>query len=429
MDLAPTDRPMSEVPPPLPPTANASRGTPPHFLVLLLNLCFVLFLADGIVSLLDDTLIVLSGQHSLAALRAMVFLVATLLAVVIYLLMGITPMIPKRFFLPITLFNVAAALLALPLYIYAHSRFQQITWAISLLQVIFALVVLRWMRGKLALRWPFITGEKLNQRGFSWLNMLLFLLANAVIVVPGIAAYLFFCAGLAADHFSDGFVRLNTQGLAVQARTYLRQDGKTVQLVPMAHVGEPDFYWALSKSFPTNSVILMEGVTDDEKLLTNRITYQRTASSLGLSEQQTEFKPNPAEFVWADVDVGQFSTNTINFLNLVMRVHARGLNAETVLPLLQYSPPPGFEQELMNDLLRKRNHRVLEELNTQLSQSDYIIIPWGAAHMPEIAKQIQKDGFHLQEKINYQAIRFHPPGSGARRPDKVETPPSQGVKP
>jgi hypothetical protein len=92
-----------------------------------------------------------------------------------------------------------------------------------------------------------------------------------------------------------------------------------------------------------------------------------------------------------------------------MLIHAKGINPENLIRILQYAPPPQFEEQLINDLLRKRNERLLEELHAQLLESDYLIVPWGAAHMPEIARQIQKSGFHLQESQEYVAIRFHAP--------------------
>jgi hypothetical protein len=246
---------------------------------------------------------------------------------------------------------------------------------------------------------------RLQGRRFSWRNLLVFLLANVFVLIPGVVVYLVYCTVLATDHFSEGFVALRSDGLAVQARRYVRNDGKTIQLFPMSHVGEAAFYQKLSASFPTNSTILMEGVTDDRNLLTNKITYQRMAASLGVAEQQKEFRPR-GQLVRADVDVEQFSTSTIDFLNSVMLVHAKGLNAQTMLALIQYSPPPHFEEHLLEDLLRKRNRRLLEEIKARLPQSEHLTVPWGAAHMPEIAREIQKSGFRLVETREYVTIRF-----------------------
>jgi len=87
----------------------------------------------------------------------------------------------------------------------------------------------------------------------------------------------------------------------------------------------------------------------------------------------------------ADVDVKEFTPNTIGFLNVVMRIHSKGLNAATLMELMSFSPPPGFEKELFDDLLRKRNRHLLDEMQRRLPETENIVVPWGAAHMPEIA--------------------------------------------
>jgi len=92
---------------------------------------------------------------------------------------------------------------------------------------------------------------------------------------------------------------------------------------------------------------------------------------------------------------------------MVMLVHAKGLTVETVLKLLEYSPSPQVQEQLFDDLLRKRNRHLLGELNSQLSKAENIVVPWGVAHMPEIAKEIQRSGFRLEATQDYVAIRFH----------------------
>jgi hypothetical protein len=130
------------------------------------------------------------------------------------------------------------------------------------------------------------------------------------------------------------------------------------------------------------------------------------ATSLGLAEQQKEFRPSRVQMVWADLDVEEFATNTIDFLNLVMLIHSKGVNVETVLMLMEFSPPPDVQEQLFDDVLSKRNQHLVEEIQSRLAQSDNIIVPWGAAHMPGIAREIQKAGFHLEGSRDYQAIRF-----------------------
>jgi hypothetical protein len=388
-------------------------------LAILLSVCLGLFLADGVVSLLDDSLALLFGVHLLTWIRGVVCLFAVLVALVVYVLMGLTPVIPKRLFLPLTLFNPLATLAYVPFVIYFYSRLQQVAWVFSCCQVIFGLSLLCLVQGGFNLRWPLVAEKQLAAWRFGWRNLWIFLLANLFVIVPVVIGYLVLCAALAVGHFSEGFLALRPDGLKVQVRKYIRSDGKTIQLFPMSHIGDAEFYQKLSQSFPTNSIILMEGVSDDRNLITNKVTYQRMATSLGLAEQHEEFNPTQGEMVPADVDVAQFTPNTIGFLNLVMLVHAKGMNAETLLKLARFSPPPHYEEQLLDDLLRKRNRHLLEELTARLPQTEHIIIPWGVAHMPGIAEEIQKSGFRLAETQDYMVIRFRPAGSKAKSARKT----------
>lgn len=415
----PTNPPLVESaagPPPLtsasPPPLSIGQGHQAQsirpLLCLVLSLCFVLFLADAAVSFTDESFILFFDNHTLTALRQIVLLFALLASAVVYLLMCVTPLIPKRLFLPIVLFNPVAGLLQIPFAIYSFNKIELITWAICLSQVILGLSLLLWLRRGFTFRWPIIDQTQLQGHGFSWVNLGVFLALNVFVLLPAIGFYLALCASLAVGHLSEGFLALRPAGLTVQVRTYVRADGKTIQLVPMSHVGEPEFYRKLTQSFATNSTILMEGVSDEQHLLTNRITYRRMAKSLGLAPQERAFRPAPVQMVPADIDVQQFTTNTIDFLNLVMLLHSKGVSPENLMKLVQYTPPPHFEEQLLEDLLRKRNRHLVQEIHDQLTESDFLIVPWGAAHMPEIAKEIQKSGFHLQRTSEYVAIRFHP---------------------
>jgi hypothetical protein len=404
---------LPATPPPLVQSSPPAQPTPGRIsfgrqlILILLNLCLALFLLDAAASLLNESFGLFLGTRLLSGLSGLIAFFMLLLGLLIYFLMGITPAIPKRIFVPVVLFGPVATLLTIPFLIYFYSLSQLIAWLGAVCQVAIAVGILFYLRGSLKMSWPLFTEDRLGARSFSWLNLIGFISANVFVLLPVLVCYLFLCASLAVSHFGEGFLALRPNGLAVQTRKYVRNDGRTVQLVPMSHIGESSFYQALSESFPTNALILMEGVTDEQHLLTNKITYQRMAKSLGLAEQQREFKPSPVHLIHADVDVGEFRTNTINFLNLVMLIHGRGVTAENLLKVLQYSPSPDFQEQLLDDLLLKRNRHVLGELQSHLPDADYIIIPWGAAHMPGISHGLEKAGFRVADTHYYQAVRFH----------------------
>lgn len=380
-------------------------------LAALLSVFLAVFLADALLSLADDSLVLFFDVDVLTGLRGMVALFALLIAVVVYVLMGLTPSIPKRLFLPLALFQTVAGLIAIPCMIYFYGRIQQVAWALSFYQVMLGLFVFWRVRHGFNFRWPILEENQLVARRFSLRHSAVFLLVNIFVLVPGIAIYLGYCASLAVGHFSEGFMALRPEGLIVQARKYVRDDGRTIHLFPMSHIGESDFYRKLSQSFPTNAVILMEGVSDNRGLITNSISYKKMATSLGVAEQQAAFVPK-GEMVRADLDVSEFAPKTIDFLNLVMLMQTKGLTEETLARAMQYSEPQ-FEKQLFEDILHKRNRHLLKEIETRLARSETLIVPWGAAHMPDVARGILKSGFRVVETQDYVAIRFRGPGKNS----------------
>jgi hypothetical protein len=388
------------------PSSTPAASPTRQLVAAILSICLAAFLIDGILSLADSCLSLFFNVHVLSSFRALAGWLSVITALVTYVLMGITPMVPKRVFLPVTLFNPVGVLVFIPLMIFYYRWMGRIDCVVSAAQVALGLAALCWIQGGFKWHFPPVTAARLGKRGFSGWNLSVFLLVNVIVLPLAVAFYLAFCAATAINHFSAGFLALRSNGLIVQARRYVRDDGKAVILYPMSHVADADFYRRISGAMPTNSIVLIEGVSDKQHLLTNGISYKRMAKSLGLSEQHEKFDPGRGRVLRADVDVEEFAPTTIGFLNLVMLVHTKGLNAPTLLMLMQYSPPPDVLEQLFTDLLRKRNRHLLNEMNSHLTESDIIVIPWGVAHMPELARELEKAGFHLKDAQDYVTIRF-----------------------
>lgn len=376
-------------------------------MAIILSLFLGLFLADAAISIVDDLLIMAFNCQALSTVSVLVAIATLLTGAAFYGLIGLMPMIPKRLILPLPLFSLANLLAVLPLVIYFYSHLLQIDLGISVCQLALGMFLLYRAQGSLKLRWPPINAELLGARRFSWAHLSIFVLLNVFVLLPLVIFYLFVSSAFAVNHVSEGFVALHPSGLTMQGRKYVRDDGKVIELFPMSHIADAAFYRNVSMAFPTNSMILMEGVSDDGNLLTNKISYRRMAKTFGLAEQKQTFVPSTNHHAMrADVDVGQFSKPTVDFLNLVMMIHAKGTTIENVMKLMQWSPSPDFEKQLFDDILIKRNEHLVNEIQSQLETSDNLVVPWGAAHMPGIAREIQKSGFHLAETHDYFVIRF-----------------------
>lgn len=102
----------------------------------------------------------------------------------------------------------------------------------------------------------------------------------------------------------------------------------------------------------------------------------------------------------------QFSRASIEFLNLTFRIYSEGLKPELVLAVIQKSQDTVLAEQLLGDILVRRNAHLLEEIQAELPRSRMIVVPWGAAHMRGIAGEIQKSGFHLSSSQEYNVVSF-----------------------
>lgn len=390
-----------DLPPPLPtPVAAPKRPV----LVTYLSLVLALFIVSAVISLLSNSLILFFGRQDLAMNDGLAVLLMFLVGVVTCGVMALVPAVPKCIFVPVSLFAPVAGIAVLPLFIYFTESLFLIGVCFGLVQLALGLFLLHRMHDGWKIRWPLFPERLLAERKFSLGNLAAVVLAGVLVLVPALTLYVAWSAQLAVDHFTAGFVALRPSGIAMQVRHYVRDDGKKIMLVPMSHVGEEKFYHDLAASFPADSVVLMEGVTDHEKVASVPVDYSLAAASIGGVEQKKAFRP-PGEIVPADMDMSSFSPVTLDLLKTAFLLHSKGVTPET-LPLLMKPMPPDLQQQLFDDILTKRNHHLLGVLQQSLPSAKQIIVPWGAAHMPEIAREIIKLGFRQVSSQEFQAIRF-----------------------
>src|ERR1051326_1857599 len=90
--------PIIQIPSAQPAADLSGKGSPTPSVRLLLGLCLALVLADGMGSLLEQSLGLFFRLRLFSAIQGLLFVAATLIALVVYVLMAFMPMIPKRLF-------------------------------------------------------------------------------------------------------------------------------------------------------------------------------------------------------------------------------------------------------------------------------------------------------------------------------------------
>jgi hypothetical protein len=298
----------------------------------------------------------------------------------------------------------------------------------ALVQVLLGVAPLLYVKKKSGGQW-LLPADMFSGPFFGWKHSVTFFVAN-LIISPLVLAYMVFSfASLQLYEQSGGFARLWHSGLQMTEKIYRRAD-KEIHLTGMIHIADKAYYDEVLKSLSSDrTIVLAEGVTDEDRLLTNHFSYGNLAQGLGLASQETlvyggkmiapeemqsttPSTPMDADYhiLRADIDVKAFHPKTIEFLNIIGEQFlgsdslAEGLH--NYLTWIKKNSPEITTEEIMMDILHKRNREVIHRMRQALDHYDTIIIPWGALHMPEIEAAVVEKNFQLVETRQRTSIDF-----------------------
>ena len=397
------------------------------------NLFLILFLADGVFSFVDELVPLLTPLAPFTALRLFLAINVIVLAAAVYLFLGIDRRLPKRLFLPQIFFVFFVPLSGWLFPGLAEIRIYGLMAAAA--QVVLGMLPLHYFRNgdKRSLTMP---AKMFIPPMFSLWNSLAFTAASLIViplvlVIFGLSMVDSYMAG-----FTSGFMRLEPGGLKMTERIYQRGN-RTVRLAAMIHVGDKNYYDALSASIvPGRTIVLAEGVSDNSQLLQNSLDYGKMAGFLGLTSQkqmhipgriidvkeldqparrtakpgEKEKQPEQTDIVMADVDVSSFRPPTILLLNAVgkhMEESASFMKGFRALNSWgEKNLTPDMQAIVMDDILHRRNMVVIGYLDKALVRYDTIVIPWGALHMKELEAEVLKRGFKQQEVKERVSVDF-----------------------
>lgn len=378
-----------------------------NFVLFVFRIYPILFCIDAVLSIFDDISIYFVAENLIRGLRHGLATFVVFSGIIYLLNLFFIDSVNKKkyFLLPAynligsifatwnmlglirnsSLFEVFALEVTPHTVVTKHPGFLVIGIIISLIQSIVGFYVL-----KIALK----DEIKMKETGIRFfmgpLTALLFLCAQ--LSIPLLSVPMIIIAG------TGGFLGLKGGNVTSIERVY-EKNGKTLHLIPMVHIGDEEFYKELSKvDGKVKTLYLLEGVSDRDKLLKN-LDYSTFAKGAGLDLQKEHFNPEvPAEFKdnisikMADIDVNQFKPETRDFLKKVFDQ----MNKKSFFEVMYMSSDKFSAKEsaaLIVDLVQKRNDKVLSELKSNEKDFQEIFIPWGAAHMPEIERDIVKDGY------------------------------------
>jgi len=246
-----------------------------------------------------------------------------------------------------------------------------------------------------------------DQPAFAWRHSLAFAAGLALLGPLVAVGYGAVAIATQIEVVSHGFVQVGLAGVSLDDRHYQR-DGREIRLVGMMHIGDPERYRALTRSFALEStIVLAEGVSDEKGRIASTLHYGKAARAIGLAPQEdlesylTEDEgPDAAAPEWpvvrrADVDASSFSPDTIEMVRWAAEVwDAEDLPTALRLLVRGAREHPELSRAFFTDVVDKRNEHLVGEIERALGEEyERVIVPWGALHLPGIEETVLSWGF------------------------------------
>jgi hypothetical protein len=393
---------------------------------------WLLFLADGIFSVVDESVSFAAGASLLAATRGTLAFSVLAVSFLMVAIIGITPRAPKGILVPLILFAWwAGPGMAFPL---GFWNVPHLALGVAIAQVLLAFALWYFSGVRHGARWtlPFAVRDG---PAFSWRHLIL--VGPATALLFGMFAASCVLLGLSAqvELLTGGYVRVRPDGIYLIERKF-RSGDREVRLAGMMHVARQDFYSGLlpAGDLAVPSVVLVEGVTDRKRLLGGRtLDYGRLAKLLNVTPQsdsafsdrvvaelgkqgggsssQEPARPKSAGiyFKHADVDVETFHPQTVAFVLAVMAIFQSNDLRELLGSLADPSSPIADEraqEQVVEDILVARNQRLVAEIESSLKDYHCVVVPWGAMHLPEIESWLKDRNFVQSGEIKRKALGF-----------------------
>ncbi len=235
-----------------------------------------------------------------------------------------------------------------------------------------------------------------------WKNVALIFLG--CVVVFNIAAFKILQAYI-YDR-GKGLIRLGVDGIHLTRLEYQKAD-QSVLLIGMMHIADERFFKSVVNSIPVaGSIVLLEGVTDKERVSGKALDYRTLARWLRTSYQDKSFDQDikaTHEFRYADVDVKDLSAESRRFLELLGREDEWSERVSTVMD-------DDFDEEgwdrAETSFQADRNRKLLQTFDEVAGAYTVVAIPWGVSHIKTFQKELEHRSFELVGSQEVLALGF-----------------------
>lgn len=374
---------------------------------------------DGALSILDDLLKAYAGTGMLTDLRQVVAMSVINLLPVMFLVLALTPPLPRRIFIPAFLCTIWANYILWPV---SAGPEPLSAMPLSIAQLVVFLLAIFWIHSRTG-RFSLMASD-LPVKAHILRRMLLGTATALVSYMLIVAGLLGFSLKSRIEQDTAGYVTFSPKGISVSEKTLMRGE-KSVRLIGMVHIGDDTFYKSVFASIPRDALVLVEGVSDRECRIKGKMDYTGVAKALGLANQvelqsswiettakesqsQPADSPRPVPLMNADIDVSEFSEPTFNFLRDTAEVYDAGSLSGSYARMTALGTRYTEAQAMaaIAELIDKRNAHVLTTFDKQIATRDQIVIPWGAQHMPGLEKGLLDRGFAVTGQHTRLVISF-----------------------
>ncbi len=389
----------------------------------LANLFLLLFVISAIFSISNELLQLFLSIPLLSRLHQFSWMMCILCGGIVYLGFAFNRHLPKNILFPIFIWISWDLVGNWPL---GNIGGEQTQLYLACGQLALGFLLLQLNR-QINHKSPLLVPSQFVGPAFSGQNLLRFCLINILVLPIALILFSYSFVGHLIETKTAGFVQLQPNGLYMTERIY-QQGNKRIRLTGMIHLGQDDYFSKLMDSISGGqTLILAEGVTDKDGLMTEHFSYGKIAELLGLaSQEKVHFKGNLIEAIdldqkipdtsdipdllQADIDISQFDPRTLEVLNALAKYV---LNAASLTDgyrefnqWAQAHVTTDTNRIVMDDLIGKRNRSVVHYLSKALLKYDTVVIPWGALHMKGIEKEVLKKGFRLVDSQKRLSIDF-----------------------